>query len=179
MSAPSDPIYASTDIDKRAGVSLAQLDQLPCVHREMIPHEYLDAYGHMNVKFYFQLWDRAAGGFMAYLGMDWQQGLKRGYGNWVLKQIVEYLNEVREGDSVAIFGRCLGRSPKRIHNMYWMVNETRGVISSTSEVLVTCANLNERRTAPYPNDVAEMMDKRLEAFEALDWDAPASGILKP
>ena len=72
----------------------------------------------------------------------------------VLRQVVDYLAEVREGDTVAVYGRLVGFTPKRLHNKYWMYNETRASVAAASEVLVTCADLNARRTAPFPDDMA-------------------------
>ena len=158
--------------------SIEELQQLPLCHRETIPFDYMDAYGHMNVRFYFQLWERGAQAFMAHLGLDITKAMDQGLGNWVLKQVVDYSAELRDGHSVAIYGRLLGYSPKRVHNKYWMVNEDQGVIAAASEVLVTCADLNIRRTAPYPDKVAKIIAERHVECEALGWTADPSGIIR-
>jgi len=157
--------------------TLEQLRHLPLCHRETIPYDYIDAYGHMNVRFYFALWEKAAHGFMKHLGADVHKMLELDRGNWVLRQVVDYLAEVREGDTIAIYGRIVGRTPKRLHNKYWMANETRGNIAATSEVLVTCADLKARRTAPFPDAMGATMDARLAEHRALAWDAPVSGAI--
>lgn len=158
-------------------VTIEQLETLPVSHRETIPYDYIDAYGHMNVRFYFALWEKGAHGFMQHLGADVHTSLELGYGNWVLRQVVDYHAEVREGDSVAVCGRLVGRSAKRLHNKYWMVNETKGVVAASSEVLVTCADLKLRKTAPYPESMSKSIDARLAEFEALDWETPVSGAI--
>ena len=158
--------------------TLEQLHQLPICHRETIPYDYIDAYGHMNVRYYFALWEKAAHGFMHYLGADVHTMLEQNRGNWVLRQVVDYLAEVREGDSIAVYARIVGRTPKRLHNKYWMANETRGNVAATSEVLVTCADLKARRTAPFPDAMAATMDARLTEHRALTWDAPVSGAIR-
>lgn len=159
--------------------SVEELQQLPLCHRETIPFEFLDAYGHMNVRFYFQLWERGAQAFMAHLGLDITRAMENGQGNWVLKQVVEYLAEVREGQTVTVYGRLIGHSPKRLHNKYWMVNEDRGVIAATSEVLVTCADLNLRKTTPYPPEIAERIASVHAEMDALPWAAETSGVIRP
>lgn len=158
--------------------TLDELRQLPLCHRETIPYDYIDAYGHMNVRFYFALWEKAAHGFMQFLGADVHAMLQQGHGNWVLRQVVDYLAEVREGDTVAVNGRIVGCSPKRLHNKYWMVNETRGNIAATSEVLVTCADLKARRTAPFPEPMATSIGARCAEHAALAWAAPVSGAIR-
>ena len=158
--------------------SADQLRQLPLCHRETIPYDYIDAYGHMNVRYYFALWEKAAHGFMKHLGADVHAMLERDRGNWVLRQVVDYLAEVGEGDTVAVYGRLVGFTPKRLHNKYWMHNETRGSVAAASEVLVTCADLKARRTAPFPDDMAVGIRARLAEFDALTWPAPVSGAIK-
>lgn len=158
--------------------TLDQLRQLPMCHRETIPYDYIDAYGHMNVRFYFALWEKAAHGFMTYLGADVHKMLEQHHGNWVLRQVVDYLAEVREGDTVAVYGRIVNRTPKRLHNKYWLANETRNNVAASSEVLVTCADLKARRTAPFPEPMSSAMDARLAEQRALGWEAPVSGAIQ-
>lgn len=158
-------------------VSLDQLKQLPLNYQETIPYDYIDAYGHMNVRYYFALWEHAAHDFMRHLGADVHTSLEQGYGNWLLRQVVDYHAEVREGDTVVVRGRLIGRSPKRLHNKYWMINETKGVVAAASEVLVTCADLNARKTTPYPDNMAKTIDEKLAEFQSLDWEAPVSGAI--
>jgi acyl-CoA thioester hydrolase len=155
-----------------------QLRQLPACHTETIPYDYIDAYGHMNVRYYFALWEKAAHGFMKHLGADVHAMLERDRGNWVLRQVVDYLAEVREGDTLTVYGRLVGFTPKRLHNKYWMFNETRGSVAAASEVLVTCADLKARRTAPFPEDMADGIRARLSEFDALDWTTPVSGAIQ-
>ena len=59
-----------------------------------------------------------------------------------------------------------------------MANETRGVVAAASEVLVTCADLKARRTAPFPDDMGATMDARLAEHHALAWDALVSGAIQ-
>jgi len=158
--------------------TLEQLRQLPRCHTETIPYDYIDAYGHMNVRFYFAMWEKGAHGFMKHLGADVHAMLERGRGNWVLRQVVDYIAEVGEGDTISVYGRLVGFTPKRLHNKYWMYNETRGSVAASSEVLVTCADLKARRTAPFPDDMAAGIRARLAEFEALSWDAPVSGAIQ-
>ena len=158
-------------------VTLEQLEELPVNYRETIPYDYIDAYGHMNVRFYFAVWEKGAHGLMQYLGADVHTSLEQGYGNWVLRQVVDYHAEVREGDTVCVRGRLVARSPKRLHNKYWMINESKGVVAATSEVLISCADLNARKTAPYPDEMSKHIDERLAEFNRLDWEAPVSGAI--
>jgi len=169
---------ATTSSSRPTGPTLDQLEQLPRVYELTVPAEYMDPYQHMNVQYYFEIWNRAAGAYMRSIGSDWETMRERGYGNWVLRQVVDYLAEVVEGDTIAIRARTVDVGPKRMHNKFWMVNETRGVVAATSEVLVTCADLAARRTTEWPEDVAAGFQERLARFRALDWDTNVSGAIR-
>jgi acyl-CoA thioester hydrolase len=158
--------------------TLEQLSQLPVYSRAVVTPEYIDGYGHMNVRWYFELWGRAAQQMMRSLGLGEEYTRTRRGGDWVLKQIIDYLAEVREGETVTVRGRILGRTDKLMHNKYWMINETRGVVSATSEVLVAHADLDARRTAPFPPDVVQALDERIREFDQLDWEAPVAGVIR-
>lgn len=158
-------------------ITLEQINQLPAYSRAIVTPEFIDGYGHMNVRWYFELWGRAAQGMMRSLGLGEEYTRMRRGGDWVLKQFIEYLAEVREGETVAVHGRILGRTDKLMHNKYWMVNETRGVVAATSEVLVAHADLDARRTTPFPADIAHALDERLREFERLGWEAPVAGLI--
>lgn len=157
---------------------LDQLEVLPMCCRRTIPSEYIDQLGHMNVTRYFSLYGEAAMFMMSSIGMtpDYIR-IDRG-GNFVLRQVINYIAEVLEGDTVAVRGRILGRSEKRLHKIYFMVNETTGKVASTSEVLTCHADLEKRRSSPFPPAFVERIDEKLAAMRELDWDAPTAGIIE-
>jgi hypothetical protein len=59
-----------------------------------------------------------------------------------------YPSEVLIGDTVVIRARLLARSANLLHYLMFMVNETRGVLSSLFECVHAHADLRTRRTAP-------------------------------
>jgi acyl-CoA thioester hydrolase len=157
--------------------SIDEIRMLPKIFDTEITEDYLDQYGHMNVRWYATLWGRGAGGFMASLGLDFRDAVKRERGNWVLRQVIDYNAEVLGGDVVAIHGRMIEHSDKCMHNMYWMINETRQKIASTCEVLVGYADLNERRLTSFPPELVEEFDTKIHGWNALDWEPQTSGAI--
>ncbi len=160
-------------------IAIENLEQLPLCHRVKIPPSYIDRQGHMNVSRYFAIYGRGAMAMMGLLGMTNRYVKEERSGNFVLRQVINYLAEAREGDTVAIRGRILGRSAKRLHKIYFMVNETTRVVASTSEVLTTHADLAKRKSSPFPPLLSANIDAKLSEFSKLAWDAPVCGILKP
>ncbi len=160
-------------------VPIEQIAALPEYYLVTIPPAYIDLLGHMNVRYYFEIYGGGAMGIFGAMGMSERYIKEKKAGNFVLRQIIDYIAEVLEGDTVSVRARVLGRSERRIHVMYFMFNETRQRLASTSEVLVSYADLSIRRTAPWPAEFAERIDALVALSNALDWDAPVSGAIGP
>jgi acyl-CoA thioester hydrolase len=159
--------------------TIEQLESLPLFHRDTISDSHLDVMGHMNVRHYMALFDDAAWRFFASFGMDEPYCRSSGNGGFALQHFVQYLAEVRAGETVAIRSRVLARSAKRIHFMHFMINETTGKLAATLEVLGAHADMNLRRIAPYPAPIAEKIDAILLEQRQLDWQAPVCGVIRP
>ena len=161
----------------RVAYDLADIQQLPAYYQVTIPEDYIDLMGHMNVSYYMQIFDQAGWEFFASLGMDEAYYRSGEGGGFALTHIIRYLAEVRLGETVRVYTRVLGHSTKRVHFMQFIVNETRPAISATMEGLGSHANLQTRRTSPYPPRIFQAIAERYNAHQQLNWDAHASGII--
>ena len=160
-------------------IPVEQIEKLPLYNRVTIPTDYLDLMGHLNIRWYVAIYDDAAWGLFADIGMNENYYHECKAGGFALQQFIRYLAEVRVGETVAIRARVLGRSEKRVHFMLFMVNETTQKLASTFEVLGSHADMSVRRTSPYPPNIAAKIDALLTEHNTLDWDAPVCGIIKP
>lgn len=174
----ADDVCAFRDKISGCRVGMDELNVLPLYHRRQIPGKYLDAMGHMNVRWYMALFDAASWRFFADHGMDEHYFRTRQLGGFALKHHIQYLAEVRQGDVAAVRTRLLGRSPKRIHFMHFLINETRHQLAATLESLGTHADMKRRRSAEVPPDIAAKMDATLEAHRQLPWQAPVCGVIR-
>jgi len=159
-------------------IPLERLEELPLVYRAAAPEAYRDLNDHMNVRGYLALYDDAGIPLFALFGLDeayFQAGQSTTFD---LEHHIHYLSEVRIGDALAFRVRLVGRSPKRLHYLLFMVNETRGALASIIEVMNTHVDRATRRTTPYPEDVAARMDAVLAAHARLDWPAPVCGAMR-
>lgn len=159
--------------------SLEQLESLPLFHRETISDSHLDMMGHMNVRHYMALFDDASWGFFASFGMDETYCRTSGNGGFALQHFIQYLAEVRAGETVSIRSRILARSAKRVHFVHFMINETAGRLAATLEVLGAHADMTLRRITPYPAEIAEKIDVILMEQRQLCWQAPVCGVIRP
>lgn len=133
--------------------------------------------GHMNIRWYMLLYDEAGIPLFEELGVTLDYYQQNRMGGFDLEHHIHYLAEVNIGDTVAIYARLLGRTPKRLHYMLFMVNETRGLLSSMFECVNSHADLAVRRTSPFPEHFATRADAMLAEQRQLDWDAPVCGAM--
>jgi len=157
--------------------SPAQVRQLPCFRRATIGPDHIDAMGHMNIRWYLAFYDEAAWAFIATVGMDDAYYREQHGGAFALQHYIRYLAEVMPGDEVAVHVRVLGLSARRVHFMGFMLNETRDRLASTLEAQVAHADMTVRRISPFPPDVAARLGELRQAHDALDWQAPMSGVM--
>ncbi len=165
----SRPIYPTVE----------QVMQLPFCHCVTIGEQHLDVMGHMNIRHYLAIFDDGAWPFFATFGMDMDYYNKGEGGGFALQQMISYLAEVREGETVQVRSRMLARSSKRIHFMLFMVNETTGKLAATMESLGTHADMRIRRTSPYPPEISGLIDGLVAESDGLDWEAPICGAIRP
>lgn len=157
---------------------LELLESLPLVYRAVVPESYRDFNDHLNVRGYLALYDDAGIPLFALLGLD-EAYFRAGQATtFDLEHHIHYLSEVGIGDALAFRARLVGRSAKRLHYLLFMVNETRGALASTLEVLNTHVDRGTRRTTPYPASIAARMDAMLAAHDRLGWPAPVCGALR-
>lgn len=154
------------------------LEALPAFHRATIPEEYLDSMGHMNVRWYMVLFSEGAHELHAAIGMPPDYSHDGKNGTFALTQHIRYLAEVHVGQTVVIRSRFIGRSEKRLHVLHFMVNETTSKIAATMESLFSHADLETRRTSPFPDEIAGRIDARLKEHQQLEWKAPVCGVVK-
>lgn len=161
----------------RVSIPVEKVRMLQVHHRATITDDYLDAMGHMNVRWYLALFDTASWDFFARAGMTIDYYRENQAGGFALRHVISYLAEVRAGETVTLHGRMLARNARRIHFMMFMVNDTTDTLAATLEVLGSHADMRTRRTAPYPDDIAARLDTILAQHQALDWDVPLSGAI--
>ena len=158
-------------------IPLESLAALPVYHRKTIPSDYQDLMGHMNIRWYFDLFARTGRKLFKFHGLDEDYFRGGKFGVFALKHFIQYYAEVRVGQSVAIHARLIARSDRRFHFMLFMINETTNQLASTFEALITHADLKIRRAAPMPAEIIQKLDATLEKFAELDWEVPVSGAI--
>lgn len=159
--------------------TVAQVDDLPVLMEKVIPPEWQDLNGHVNVRHYLELYDAASWPRLAEFGLDPSVFLEQRRGLFDLEHHLWYLDEMHVGDTVTVHWRFLARTPKRFHGVMFIVNRSRGRLASVFEYVSTGADLDTRRTAPLPGQFAAQLDRLIADQARLDWAAPTCGVMGP
>ena len=131
----------------------------------------------MNIQHYLGIYDEAGMPFFSSFGLDDSYFRVDRKGIFDLEHHLHYLAEVHVGDTVAVYSRLLARTSKRLHGMWFIVNETRGQLSNTFEFVTSHADLEARRTSPFGDDLATKFDAEIAKYSQLIWEAPICGIM--
>jgi acyl-CoA thioester hydrolase len=158
--------------------TIEQIDALGTLLERVVPPEWEDLNGHVNVRHYLDLYNEAGDGMLAQLGVDQDYFRTERRGFFDLEHHVWYLAEMHVGDRVTVHMRYIARSAKRFHGVVFVVNRTRASVASVLEYVASGADLTTRRSAPFPSRVSEKLDAIVAAHAALEWAAPVSGSMR-
>lgn len=160
-------------------IALEQITRLePVCLQATVPEAYRDSNGHMNVRWYVALFDDASDTLHEWMGLTPEFHAAHHTGTMDLEHHIHYLSEVMPGDVVTVYVRFMGYSSKRIHYLMFLVDETRGKLAATLECINAFADLERRKTAPFPAEAAAKIAAGVAAHTGLNWAAPVSGTLQ-
>ena len=83
------------------------------------------------------------------------------------------------GQQLSTYNRVLGRSDRRFHGIYFVVNDDSERLAATIEYITAGIDMRNRRMAAFPDDLADGLDRLVERHRALAWDPPVCGAMAP
>ncbi len=128
-----------------------------CLYTGVVPPDWIDYNGHMNVAYYVLAFDHATDAFMDHLGMGQAYRNHENCSAFVVETHVNYQRELVAGDPMRITTQLLGFDSKRVHYFHRLYHATRGFLSATTELMVIHVDLAERRSAPMPLAVLDRL----------------------
>jgi len=155
------------------------LQELPVMHEAVIPEEYMDRMGHMNVAWYTHLFSNATGAFFRHFGLDGEYMKQHQAGSFALEAHIRYLSECLVGQHVHLRGRALARTRTRFHYMLFLVNDDKEVVSATCEFVGAHIDMKVRRMSAIPEHIAKSFDALAKAHQQLEWAPPLCGTMDP
>lgn len=156
----------------------AQVTALP---REMgpfvIPTEFEDENGHMNVRHYFDLAVDVVAVVFDRIGVTEEYRQSRGHGVFTAEHHLKYFAEVHAGESVSGYFTFVGRSDKVMHAMALLVDDDTEKLVYSLEVVTPHVDLTTRRVVPFEDDLAAAIDADLARTSGRSFDLPLSGTM--
>jgi len=129
--------------------------------------QWIDYNGHLNMAYYNVFFDRALDEVLALLGMSAAYVKQKRLSIFTVEVHVRYLRELNLEDPVRVSVQLLDYDSKRLHCFQKLCHATEDWLSATSEVMSLHVDLEAKKTAPFPDDVAERLAKMKTAHAKL------------
>ena len=161
----------------RIGTTIEQIRQLERAYQTVIPPAFLDENRHVNVQYYLHLAERGLGEVFRRVGLGERYAAADEIGNFALEQHIRYLAELLLDDQVSVYVRLLELGSKRAYFMGFIVNDRRGELAATVEIVMMNVDIKSRRGAPFPPAARAKLGALHARHEALPWPAPVCGVM--
>ena len=153
-----------------------QLVDLPAYTVQPVPVPFEDANGHLNVRHYTGIASEGLDESLVEVGIP-QNWPARGHGCFSAEQHLTYLAELLTGAQISSRVRLLGRSERAAHALVYLLDDSNQRLSFVMEEIFLHIDMETRRTAPWPEDVAAGLDRQIAAQADLPWAPDVSGSL--
>lgn len=153
-----------------------QLEPLPAYVQQPVPTAFEDANGHLNVRHYTGIASEGLDYSLVELGIP-QMWPAQGHAIFSAEHHLVYLAELRTGDKLSARVRLLGRSERAAHALVYLLDDSHQQLSFVMEEIFLHIDMETRRTAPWPEDVAAGLDRRIAQDAELPWEADVSGSM--
>ncbi|GAA1743052.1 thioesterase family protein [Aeromicrobium alkaliterrae] len=156
--------------------SYEQVAALPVTLRQVVPPEFIDQNGHMNIQHYLVLGATGVASLYRELGMSDDYIGRRGLSTFTAEHHLRYVGEIREGADVSVRVLVVDRGGKAFHVLSLIVDETQERLACVMETALVHMDMSTRRPSPIPDDIAALIDAVAER-DRPDWDLPLSGSI--
>ncbi len=129
--------------------------------------EWIDHNGHMNVAYYHLAFDRAAGGFFRWLGLDESYRKAHQASTFALESHLNYHRELRLGEGFWIEALLLSHDARRLHFSMVMFKQGGGELAAYYESLSMHIDMRTRRTSPMAPELLQRVAAIAQAHARL------------
>lgn len=154
-----------------------QVLALPSEWSIVIPDEFTDANGHMNIARYMDCHSDGGWAYFGRFGMSEDLARDGGATAFDMEHHITYHREVLTGHEVSVHVRLIDRTDKALHSVQFLVNRTTSELANMHEAIAVSVDLRTRVVAPFPEQAALLLDAQLEQDRRLPWAPPLSGSM--
>jgi acyl-CoA thioester hydrolase len=112
--------------------------------------DWIDAYDHMNMARYVALFDDVTYDLLDHVGLGVASTRKTRRGLFIVDARVRFLKELRVGTPLTVRMRLVGVDHVRLHMWLELRAEGSDTVSATMEQMGLHADLDSRKTMPFP-----------------------------
>lgn len=141
------------------------------------PPEFEDGNGHVNIAHYYATHMTGSDDFFKPLGFDDDYRDRTGHSVFSVEQHLKFHSETFIGEEISLHVRLIGVGAKAIHGQSIILNRSRGTVANTLEFIELHVDLNSRRAAAMPPELANELSRIAAEHRALDWELPLAGSL--
>ena len=156
---------------------LSDITRSTAATRLVVPPEFIDVNGHMNVQHYLHVGTLGTGTLVAAVGIDDAYRRDRGRSVFTRRHVVDYVSELILGDQVSIHSFVIDRSTTAMHLMSYVLDLGRSRVAATVEILLVHVDLASRRPVPIEPVVAAALDEERLSASATGIVHPLSGAI--
>ena len=125
---------------------------------EKVIKEWTDYNGHLNVAFYFRVFDIASDNMLDNFKMGGESAKKDNRTSFVAEMHTNYYQEVRLGEEVETHIAYIDHDKKRIHYKLSMFHKEKKYLAASNEVLSLYVDLSKRKVVEFDPDRLKIMD---------------------
>jgi acyl-CoA thioester hydrolase len=153
-----------------------QLVELPAYTEQPVPVPFEDMNGHLNVRHYTGIASEGLDESFVDLGIP-QNWPAQGHACFSAEHHLTYLAELLTGDRISSRVRLVGRSERAAHALVYLLDDSHQRLSFVMEEITLHIDMETRRTAPWPEDVAAALDEQIALQNELPWEPDLSGSM--
>lgn len=143
---------------------MIRLNELGAV---VVPPEWIDANGHMNVAYYLMAFDQAAGAVFDRFGMGEAYVAETGLSLFTVDVRIRNRRELVLGDTLAFSFRLIAADAKRVHFAMAMHHADIGTLAASFQQVSVNVDLTTRRSAPIPAEQGQRLASLIADHRAL------------
>src|SRR4051794_28707352 len=128
---------------------------------------WIDYNGHLNMAYYNVLFDRAVDEVFELLGCGLRYVKERRHSFFTAEVHVRYLRELHANDQVRVTLQLLDYDEKRMHYFEQLLHAQEGWVSATSENMSVHVDMEAKRTAPFPEQIAAALAQLMRSHAPL------------
>lgn len=143
------------------------------VARGVVLPDWIDINKHMNVAYYVLAFDQGVDHLWSRFGLTDEYIDTHDSSTFAVESHIIWLQELSEAEPYFVTSQILAFDEKRIHQFMRMYHADKHYLAATAEWMNLHVDLQQRRVAPWPDEIRKRISDYVEAQGYVKWPAEA------